>query len=137
QPVADLEFDRASIAFHCDAVQAIGKVPVSFRSLGMTSLSLSAHKFHGPKGIGALLCRRGTSLRPLLWGGHQQQGRRPGTEPVALVVGMATALEIALAEQEHRRAHVLRLRSVFLERVRELAGPVVLNGPAEGGLPHT
>src|SRR5439155_5250864 len=121
QPIADLPFDRQAIAFHCDAVQAIGKVPVSFRSLGVTSLSLSAHKFHGPTGIGALLCRRGTSLRPLLWGGHQQQGRRPGTEPVALVVGMATALELALAECEQRHEHVLRLRSIFLQRVRELA----------------
>src|SRR5262245_23637904 len=100
QPIADFQCVQQAIAFHCDAVQAIGKGSMSFRSLGVTSLSLSAHKFHGPKGIGALLCRRGASLRPLLWGGHQQQGRRPGTEPVALVVGMATALEIALAEQE-------------------------------------
>src|SRR5262249_1724896 len=137
QPIANLPFDRQAIAFHCDAVQAVGKVPVCFRSLGVTSLSLSAHKFHGPKGIGALLCRRGTPLRPLLWGGHQQHGRRPGTEPVALVVGMATALDLALAEHEQRREHVLQLRSVFLQRVRELAAPVVLNGPAEGGLPHT
>ncbi|MBI1916527.1 MAG: cysteine desulfurase [Planctomycetes bacterium] len=137
QPIADLPFDRQAIAFHCDAVQAVGKVPVCFRALGVTSLSLSAHKFHGPKGIGALLCRRGTPLRPLLWGGHQQQGRRPGTEPVALVVGMATALDIALEECEQRHEHVLRLRSVFLAGVRELAAPVVLNGPVEGGLPHT
>jgi cysteine desulfurase len=137
QPIADLPFDREALAFHCDAVQAVGKVPVSFHSLGVISLSLSAHKFHGPKGIGALLCRRGARLRPLLWGGHQQQGRRPGTEPVALVVGMATALEIACAEQQQRCEYVLRLRSLFLQRVGELAGPVVLNGPAEGGLPHT
>src|SRR5262245_20115392 len=145
QPIADCGLriadwtngDLQSIAFHCDAAQAVGKLPVRFRSLGVTSLSLSAHKFHGPKGVGALLCRRGTHLRPLLWGGHQQQGRRPGTEPVALVVGMAVALETALAEWERRREQVLRLRAVFLGRVRELVAPVVLNGPAEGGLPHT
>ncbi len=145
QPIADCGLriadwkngDPQSIAFHCDAVQAVGKMPVSFRSLGVTSLSLSAHKFHGPKGVGALLCRRGARLRPLLWGGHQQQGRRPGTEPVALVVGMAVALETALAEWERRREQVLQLRARFLERVRELAAPVVLNGPTEGGLPHT
>jgi cysteine desulfurase len=145
QPIADCRSriadrkngDPQSFAFHCDAVQAVGKMPVSFRLLGVTSLSLSAHKFHGPKGVGALFCRRGARLRPLLWGGHQQQGRRPGTEPVALVVGMAVALETALAEWEQRREHVLRLRAGFLEHVRKLAAPVVLNGPAEGGMPHT
>ena len=133
QPVGEL----AAPLLHCDAVQAVGKMPLSFRDLGVTTLSLSAHKFHGPKGIGALLCRRGVPLRPALWGGHQQQGRRPGTEPVALVVGMATALELALAEREARTGHVRKLRQHFLERVCELAGPVVLNGPARGGLPHT
>src|SRR5262249_15934917 len=138
QPIAELKNGISeTIAFHCDAVQAIGKMPVSFRSLGVTSLSLSAHKFHGPRGIGALLCRRGVSLRPLLWGGHQQQGRGPGPEPVGLVVGIATALGLALAEWEQRREHVLRLRTVFLERLRDVAAPVVLNGPVEGGLPHT
>src|SRR5262249_21148373 len=123
--------------FHCDAVQAVGKVPVSFTELGVTSLSLSAHKFHGPKGVGALLVRRGTSLRPRAWGGHQQQGRRPGTEPLALAVGLAVALERAYAEADQRRAHVLRLRAAFLTLLREHASPVVLNGPEEGGLPHT
>lgn len=125
------------ILSHCDAVQAVGKRPVSFRGLGVTSLSLSAHKFHGPKGIGALLCRRGARLRPSLWGGHQQHGRRPGTEPVALAVGMAVALERAVAEMAARTEHILHLRSSFFAAVLSLAAPVVLNGPAGGGLPHT
>ena len=77
--------------FHCDAVQAVGKIPVRFHALGVEALTLSAHKFHGPKGVGALLLKRGVKLRPLTWGGHQQQGRRPGTEPVALAVGLAAA----------------------------------------------
>src|SRR5579862_6062486 len=81
--------DRA--LFHCDAVQAAGKIPLDFHGLGVTTLTLSAHKFHGPKGIGVLLLRRGTKLRPRMWGGHQQHGHRPGTEAVPLAVGMAVA----------------------------------------------
>lgn len=122
---------------HCDAVQAAGKMPVRFHELGVTTLSLSAHKFHGPKGVGALLVRRGTRLAPLLLGGHQQQGRRPGTEPVALAVGLATALAIAHRDMAARREHVGRLRALLLGRLSTEAAPVILNGPEEGGLPHT
>jgi cysteine desulfurase len=141
QPISDLGFRvldfGSNAAFHCDAAQAVGKISVHFHDLGVTTLTLSAHKFHGPKGVGALLIRRGTKLRPLLLGGHQQSGRRPGTEPVALVVGLATALELAEGEREVRLAHVARLRSRFLRELRTSAAPVVLNGPDEGGLPHT
>ena len=90
------------VAFHCDATQAVGKLPVHFADLGVTSLSLSATKFHGPKGAGALLLRRGAKLRPRTWGGHQQQGRRPGTESAALAVGLAAALDIACRDMERR-----------------------------------
>lgn len=135
QPIAGLAKPQAAV--HCDAVQAVGKIPVRFHELGVTSLSLSAHKFHGPPGIGALLLRRGTRLPPLFWGGHQQQGRRPGTEPVALVVGLVTALEIALREREMRHERVRHFRRRFLDGLGAAAGPVVLNGPAEGGVPHT
>jgi cysteine desulfurase len=124
-------------ALHCDAAQAVGRVSVDFHRLGASTLSLSAHKFHGPKGIGVLLVRRGTKLAPLTLGGHQQQGRRPGTEPVALAVGLATALDLAHREAESRRAHVINLRRRFLERLHEEAAPVVLNGPTTGGVPHT
>jgi cysteine desulfurase len=138
QPVRDLaERVQGRAAFHCDAVQAAGKVPVRFDDLGVSTLALSAHKFHGPKGAGALLVRRGVKLRPLLHGGHQQRGRRPGTEPVALAVGLATALELARREHDARQAHVLGLRRRFLDRLRKEAGPVVLNGPEAGGVPHT
>jgi cysteine desulfurase len=138
QPIRDL-VDRLEgrTPFHCDAVQAAGKVPVNFRNLGVTTLTISAHKFHGPKGIGALLVRRGVTLRPRMWGGHQQQGRRPGTEPVALVVGLARALEAADRERSDRLARVRRLRARFLDRLRREAAPVVLNGPEEDGIPHT
>ncbi|HBI41577.1 MAG TPA: hypothetical protein DDY78_01810, partial [Planctomycetales bacterium] len=74
RPFALAERSPGRAAFHCDATQAVGKLPVHFADLGVTSLSLSAHKFHGPKGAGALLLRRGSKLRPRTWGGHQQQG---------------------------------------------------------------
>ncbi len=137
QPIADLLADRPSLPFHCDAVQAAGRVPVHFGRLGVTSLSLSAHKFHGPRGVGALLLRRGTQLRPLFFGGHQQGGRRPGTESVALAVGLAAALELAEREGEARRERVRALRRRLLDALRREAAPVVLNGPEEGGIPHT
>lgn len=127
--------------FHCDAVQAVGKIPVRFHELGVTSLSISAHKFHGPKGIGALLVKKGMRLKPMLWGGHQQQGNRPGTEPVASIVGMVKALELAEAQREQRWNHVLQLRERFLAGLRANLGEVIINGPETGteagaGLPH-
>ncbi|MFO0929045.1 MAG: cysteine desulfurase family protein [Gemmataceae bacterium] len=138
QPIADVvQRLPSSVSVHCDAVQAVGKMPVSFRALGVTTLALTAHKFHGPRGIGALLVRRGAKLRPLLYGGHQQAGRRPGTEPVALAVGMTVALEIATREREARRAHLVRLRAVLLDHLRRHAAPLVVNGPEDDGLPHT
>ena len=123
-------------AFHCDATQAVGKIPARFHELGATTLALSPHKFHGPKGVGALLVRRGTKLRPLLFGGHQQQGRRPGTESVALAVGLATALDLAVSEMDARRETVLRLRQRLLDHLQRNVAPVVLNG-SKDGLPHT
>jgi cysteine desulfurase len=138
QPVSRLSARLgAGTAFHCDAVQAAGKIPIDFHALGVTSLSLSAHKFHGPMGIGALLLRHGSKLAPLFFGGHQQQGRRPGTEPVALAVGLAAALELAHRQGDSRRLHVIKLRNHFLSLLRERAAPLALNGPVEGGLPHT
>jgi cysteine desulfurase len=142
QPVAELAGQLGGrAAFHCDAAQAVGKVPVDFRALDVTTLTLSAHKLHGPKGAGALLVRRDAKLRPQLWGGHQQRGRRPGTESVALAVGLAAALDAWHKESQTRTEHVCRLRQLFLERLRASASPVVVNGPADGAagrcLPHT
>ncbi len=124
------------VPFHCDAAAAAGKMPISFHNLGVTTLTLSAHKFHGPKGIGALLVRKGAKLRPLHFGGHQQHGKRPGTEPVPLVIGMAKALAWSLQNLDANRAKLLDLRHRLLDHLRAHAAPVLLNGPAEGGLPH-
>ena len=98
--------------------RAAGKIPIDFRALDVTALTISGHKFGGPAGVGALLLKRGTKLRPLFHGGHQQQGRRPGTEPVALAVGMAAALDVAVRRMEANTSHVRRLREQFLERLR-------------------
>jgi cysteine desulfurase len=136
QPVAELAAAVAGRApFHCDAVQAAGKVAVDFRALGVDTLSISAHKFHGPKGVGALLVRRGVRLAPRAFGGHQQHGLRPGTEPVALAVGLAAALDIAVRERDERLALVRRLRRRFLGHLRTHAAPLVVNSP-DDGVPH-
>ncbi len=106
------------VLLHCDAAQAVGKIPVNFRDLGVTSLTASGHKFGGPKGVGVLVLKRGTPLRPLLFGGHQQRGHRPGTEPVPLAVGFAAALELAVREMDANRAKLEALRARFLNRLR-------------------
>jgi cysteine desulfurase len=142
QPVAELVRQlEGRAAFHCDAAHAVGKIPVHFHDLGVSTLALSAHKLHGPAGVGALLVRRHVRLRPLHWGGHQQQGRRPGTEPVALAVGLATALRLWHDQAAERTRKVTRLRRLFLGELREAAGPVVVNGPpeedGERSVPHT
>ncbi len=141
QPIASLRVRFGPGAhFHCDAAAAAGKTALCFHALGVTTLSLSAHKFHGPAGIGVLLLRRGTSLQPQMFGGHQQQGRRPGTEPVALAIGMARALELAHARLEESQRHVLMLRRLFLGILKESNPPIVINGPGDDSaqvLPHT
>lgn len=97
------------IAFHTDAVQAGGYLALDVRALNVDLLALSAHKFHGPKGIGLLYVRHGTRFAPVLTGGGQERGRRPGTENVPYIVGLATALELAQAERHTVGAH-LRVR---------------------------
>jgi cysteine desulfurase len=126
---------QSKTPFHCDAAAGAGKMPISFRNLGVTSLTISGHKFHGPKGIGALVIKRSAKLRPLLWGGHQQHGKRPGTEPVPLAVGMAEALAYAVQNLEANRKAIVALRTRFLDWLHENTAPVILNAPV--GLPHT
>jgi cysteine desulfurase len=128
---------RHSVPLHLDAVQAVGKIPIHFEALGATTLSLGAHKFHGPRGIGALLLKRGTTLEPLLFGGHQESERRPGTEPVALAVGMATALENWHAEHESRLAFTTALRDRLQAALTQRCAPAVVNGAGAPRLPNT
>lgn len=140
QPVAELAALAKSCGapLHCDAAQAVGKVPVSLRELGASTLALSAHKFGGPVGVGALLLAPGVSLRPQVFGGHQQQALRPGTEPVALAAGLAAALDAACRSMSARAERLTRFRRLFLAELEAHAGPVAVNGPRPGdadGLP--
>ncbi len=98
------------IVLHTDAVQAAGKIPIDVESLGVDLLSISAHKFCGPKGVGALYIRKGTRLAPLLYGGHSERDRRPGTEDVAAIAGMGKAAELAGAGVRAERERVGGLR---------------------------
>src|SRR5262249_18759793 len=102
------------IAFHSDAVQSVGKVPVDVRRLGLDLLSLSAHKLYGPKGVGALYVRQGTTLRPLLYGGHHERDRRPGTENVPGIVGFGRAASLARQHLDEEPARLRTLRD-YLE----------------------
>src|SRR5579863_8997465 len=109
------------IVFHTDAVQAAGKIPINVKKLGVDLLAISAHKFCGPKGVGALYIRKGTQLAPLMYGGHSERDRRPGTEDVAAIAGMGKAAELALTgmrkESERVRGLRDRLEQGLLARV--------------------
>lgn len=140
QPVAEIarlvKERRPDVLLHTDAVQAIAKVPVDVQGLGVDLLSISAHKFYGPKGVGALYIRKGTTLEPLLRGGHQEHGMRAGTENVAGIVGLGKAAEIASRNFEVVTQHLWRLRTRFLRLIDEL--PMTrLNGHRQFTLPST
>jgi cysteine desulfurase len=139
QPIAEIAAmcNRAGVACHTDAVQAVGKMPVSFRRLDVSAMSISAHKFQGPPGIGALLLRDGVGLVPLMFGGHQQEGLRPGTESVPLAVGMATALELSRREQEEYVRRVTALRDRFESGLRAALPNIVVHGIEAERLPQT
>lgn len=139
QPVVKLAAAarRQAVLFHCDAVQAVGRMPVSFRSLGVNAISLSAHKFHGPLGVGALIVDRKDLLQPVLTGGHQEMGFRPGTEPVALIVGMAKALEVAAQRVEQDSPRICHLRDYLEQGLRHRLDRVIVNGPSHDRIANT
>lgn len=120
--------------FHTDAVQAVGHVPVDVGALGVDMLSLSAHKFHGPKGAGALYASLRIAPPPMIFGGGQERGRRSGTGNVAGAVGMAAALEESVSRLEEDTAHLLKLRSRLIEGLTNYPG-VTLTGHPEKRLP--
>ena len=135
QPIAEIaravkERNPKTIV-HSDAVQAAGAVDVRPDALGVDLLSLTAHKIYGPKGAGLLYQRRRTPLEPLLLGGGQEEERRAGTENVAGAVGLARALQLAIAEREARAEHARQLRDELWRQLRERVHPLRLNGPAD------
>jgi len=125
------------IYFHTDAVQAVGKVPVDVEKLGVDLLSLSAHKLHGPKGIGALYIRRGTILKPWLHGGHDERDRRPGTENVPGIVGLGMAAELARGQLEAEGVRVAALRDRLEAEILRAVPGVRVNGDRGRRLPTT
>jgi cysteine desulfurase len=125
------------IYFHTDAVQSAGKIPVDVGRLGVDMLSLSAHKLHGPKGVGALYIRKGTILRPLMHGGHHERDRRPGTENVAGIVGLGVAAELGLAHMPEELDRVAALRDRLEAGILERVPRVTVNGDRTRRLPTT
>ena len=125
-----------SITFHTDAVQAAGYLDINVRRLGVDMLSLSSHKFHGPKGVGILFVKRGAPFTPQHVGGSQQRQRRAGTENVSGIVGTAKALRLAVDEQEWLGGHTGRLRDRLLHGIQEKIPSVFLNGHPERRLPN-
>lgn len=139
QPVTEIAaLCRAAGALcHTDAVQSAGKLPLDFGALGVDALTLAAHKFHGPRGIGVLVVRAGVPLQAQLYGGFQQTELRPGTESPALAAAMARALEISITSQEERVARMRALQSRFEQGLRECCAPVVIHGAVVERLPQT
>ena len=137
EPVAEIgaALKNRGIAFHTDAVQAVGQIPLSMRHLPVDYLSASAHKFHGPKGVGFLFVRKDRDLPSFIHGGSQERGKRAGTENVAGIVGMATALSIATSEMYYVRPRLVRLRNYFVERLRHEIPDIRLNGHPYKRLP--
>ncbi|MEX2140101.1 MAG: cysteine desulfurase family protein [Pirellulales bacterium] len=139
QPVAELArtCHERGVRLHTDAVQVVGKLPVDFAALGVATLAFSAHKFHGPRGIGGLVVRGDIELQPVFYGGFQQGGLRPGTEPVALIVGMQKALELWRRDRDQRLQRMTALRDRFEAALRGRVSGLIVNGVDAKRLPHT
>ncbi len=139
QPVAEITelAHQAGACMHTDATQAIGKIPVSMRDLGVDYLSLSSHKFYGPKGVGALVVKAKAPFAPLVHGGHQEGGKRAGTYNTACIVGMGVAAGIAQREQKAEQQKLWKLREMLRVGILERITNVVVNGNQEHCLPGT
>lgn len=124
------------VLFHSDAVQSVGKIPVSVDEFHLDLLSLAGHKIYGPKGSGALYVRKGTQLQPITFGGHQEGGLRSATENVPGVVGLGKACEIAARDLAPQAARLGRLRSLLEERIRDEIPDIRVNGHPIERLPH-
>jgi len=138
QPIREIgEQTRArNIILHTDAVQALGKIPIDVNRLNVDLLSVSGHKIYGPKGTGLLYVRSGTPLAPLFFGGHHEQGMRPGTENVAGIIGLVRAMELAEAEREDFSTATRSLRTLLETGIREKIENVRFNGVSGCRLPN-
>jgi len=138
EPIAEIGrvAKEAGIYYHTDAVQTVGHIPVDANELGVDLLSMSAHKFYGPKGIGALYIRKGTKLIPFMHGGEQERRRRASTENVPGIVGLGTAAELARQEMDEEVQRLTRLRNQLIKGLLERIDHVRLNGHPQKRLPN-
>lgn len=138
-PVADMArmAKQRGILFHTDAVQAVGKIAIDLKSLDIDFLSLSGHKLHAPKGVGVLYIKRGTLFVPFMAGGHQEHGRRGGTENVASIVGLGRACELAAEKMLEENGRVKQLRDRLEEKLLTIIPKSMLNGHKTERLPNT
>jgi len=132
-----LEIKKKGIVFHTDAVQAVGKIPIDMQKVGVDMLSISGHKLHGPKGIGVLFLRKGTKFSPFLVGGHQEGGRRGGTENVASIIGLGKASELAVKHVKEERKRVKALRDKLENGLLTRIPNAKVNGDTDHRLPNT
>jgi len=128
---------EAGALFHTDAVQVVGKIPIDVKNTEIDLLSLSGHKLHGPKGVGALYVRRGVRLRPLVRGGHQERGRRAGTENVPAIVGLGRAAELSIQHLEEEQTRVRAMRDRLEQGLLESVDRALLMGDPDARLPNT
>lgn len=127
--------EERKIIFHTDAVQAGGYLELDVKKLGVDLMSLGAHKFHGPKGVGALYVKNGTPLLPMQTGGSHERGRRAGTENVPYIVGLATALRIAQSERDATNARLMAMREKLIEQILERVAGAEMTGDPKNRLP--
>ena len=125
------------VVFHTDAIQAVGKIPIDLKNIDVDMLSLSGHKFHGPKGIGALYVRKGTKFFPFLIGGHQEGGRRGGTENVVSIIGLGKASQLAADHLEKDITRVKELRDKLENELLKRVPKAFINGDHKNRLPNT
>ncbi|KJS35764.1 MAG: cysteine desulfurase [Rhodospirillaceae bacterium BRH_c57] len=136
EALADMAKEHG-ILFHTDAVQAVGKVPLRLAETNIDMLSLSGHKLHAPKGVGALYVRRGIRFRPLLRGGHQERERRAGTENTTAIIGLGKAAELALVHMDQENTTVKALRDKLEKALLETVGHCFVTGNVHDRLPNT
>jgi cysteine desulfurase len=136
EKIAEMVSDR-DIVFHTDAVQAVGKIPLNMAKSSIDLLSLSGHKLHAPKGIGVLYVRKGTRLSPYMLGGHQEAGRRAGTENVAGIIGLGKACELAANNFEEENNRVKKLRDKLENSILKSCPDCFVNGDKKNRLPNT
>ncbi|WP_338333177.1 cysteine desulfurase NifS [Acetobacter sp. LMG 32666] len=136
ETLAELAHEAGAL-FHTDAVQAVGKVPMDLKTSEIDMLSLSGHKFHAPKGIGALYVRRGVRLRPMIRGGHQERGRRAGTENAPSIIGLGVAAELARTHLEDENTRVRALRDKLENGLLQRISHAMVTGDSDYRLPNT